>query len=132
MSVVGRMREDAEGKSADRYLAFVRDTLARQRENNAVGTDAAARTRGVKLMTMHASKGLEFDHVYLPMCNAGILPDAHAESEEAIEEERRMLYVAMTRARKTLTVSCARHSKKGDLLPSPFLEVLQETPVPTL
>ncbi|MDZ4858609.1 MAG: 3'-5' exonuclease, partial [Candidatus Hydrogenedentes bacterium] len=63
----------------------------------------------VTLMTCHSAKGLEFDHVYLLGLEEGLLPHFSAlESEDEIEEERRLCYVAMTRARKTLTLGAAR------------------------
>jgi len=62
----------------------------------------------VTLMTCHSAKGLEFDHVYLAGLEEGLLPFVHGDDEERdVEEERRLCYVAMTRARKTLTLSAA-------------------------
>ena len=62
---------------------------------------------GVQVMTVHASKGLEFDHVRLPFWIEGVMPHGRAVEEggEAVEEERRLAYVALTRARKTVGVS---------------------------
>jgi len=57
----------------------------------------------VLMMSIHMSKGLEFDYVFLIGCNEGILPHERCMSkEEDVEEERRLMYVAMTRARKVL------------------------------
>jgi DNA helicase-2/ATP-dependent DNA helicase PcrA len=64
---------------------------------------------GIQVLTIHASKGLEFDHVRLPFWIEGVMPHGRAVSEggEAVEEERRLAYVAVTRARKTVGVSAS-------------------------
>jgi DNA helicase-2/ATP-dependent DNA helicase PcrA len=70
------------------------------------GLDPSAQQ--LKLLTCHSAKGLEFDHVYLIGLEEGFLPHASAlDVDEAIEEERRLCYVAMTRARKSLTLTAA-------------------------
>ena len=61
-------------------------------------------TEGVHIMTYHASKGLEFSTVFLPDCNEGIIPYRKSVSEEQMEEERRLFYVAMTRAKEHLHI----------------------------
>ena len=72
---------------------------------------------GVMLATMHSSKGLEYEVVILPDVNEGITPYKKAVSEEELEEERRMYYVAMTRAKQYLHVfSVVRfHGKEMEL-----------------
>jgi len=63
---------------------------------------------GVTLITLHSTKGLEFDHVFLTGMEEGICPHVRSSIEEkAVEEERRLVYVGMTRARKTLTLTRA-------------------------
>ncbi len=64
-------------------------------------TDHAA----VQVMTVHNSKGLEFDYVLVPGLNEGVFPTQKSNTAEALEEERRLLYVAMTRARRQLILS---------------------------
>ena len=81
----------------------------------------------VTLMTCHSAKGLEFDHVFLIGLEKGLLPHATAlESEEEIEEERRLCYVAMTRARETLTLTSAErrlvYGREEGREPSRFLD----------
>ena len=77
---------------------------------------------GVRLLTMHASKGLEFDTVYLPDINKGKIPKGSRLSEEELEEERRLFYVAMTRAKKHLNIYYVKGQKDHLLQPSVFLE----------
>ena len=59
---------------------------------------------GVHICTMHGSKGLEFERVFLPDVNEGIIPGKRCTTKEALEEERRLLYVAITRAEKELEI----------------------------
>jgi uncharacterized protein (TIGR00375 family) len=88
---------------------------------------------GVRVMTIHASKGLEFDHVFVAGLEEGILPFTLYNEHPDIEEERRLLYVAMTRARRGLWLSySASRNFRGRVLknpPSRFLSEL-ETLVP--
>ena len=72
---------------------------------------------GIVLMTMHSSKGLEYDVVFIPTVNEGVSPYRKAVVPAEIEEERRMLYVAMTRAKHHLHISYVknRYNKKADI-----------------
>ena len=82
----------------------------------------------VQLMTIHAAKGLEFDTVFVAAVEKDLIPHARAveEGEANYEEERRLFYVALTRARRRLTLSaCRARRRRGELKdaePSPFLE----------
>ena len=79
--------------------------------------------RGVRIMTMHACKGLEFDRVYLPALNEGIMPGRRCREPEDFEEERRLLYVAMTRARNHLELLYVTGTADNPRPPSRFLSV---------
>ena len=75
------------------------------------------RTEGVSLMTMHSSKGLEYRIVYILDANEGVTPHHKAVLDADMEEERRMFYVAMTRAKERLHVNYVseRYSKKQEV-----------------
>ena len=78
----------------------------------------------VHCYTFHGSKGLEFDHVYIVDANEGIVPSRRATGQKAIEEERRMFYVAMTRAKHTLTIANTMRLGNEELYPSRFVKEL--------
>lgn len=76
----------------------------------------------VNIVTMHASKGLEWKIVILPDVNEGVVPHKKAVTDEELEEERRMFYVAMTRAKERLFIFYVQEKEAGNLLPSRFLD----------
>lgn len=103
----------------------VADLLARA----AQGQETAHPGGAVTLCTLHRAKGLEFDAVFLVGLEEGLLPISHARSDSEIEEERRLLYVGITRARRHLTLSWARSrpgrgGKEKQRRPSRFLSGL--------
>ncbi len=87
----------------------------------------------VKLSTLHAAKGLEFGHVFLIGCEEGILPHQVSIDNSQIEEERRLMYVGITRAQKTLNISwCKKRKRAGEIEmcePSRFIEELPKDDV---
>ena len=82
----------------------------------------------VTLITMHAAKGLEFPHVQIVGVEDGLLPHSRSKLEGTLDEERRLFYVAITRAQRTLRIShCGGRKRYGQVLPchpSPFLKEL--------
>ena len=88
--------------------------------SNADASDTGSK---VKLMTVHAAKGLEFPYVFLLQMNEGVFPSKHTNTLEAMEEERRLAFVAMTRAKKRLYLSDAngRNFDGSPIYPSRFL-----------
>lgn len=78
--------------------------------------------RNVTLMTMHGAKGLEFDIVFLPDCNEGIVPHKKSMEGKQLEEERRLFYVGMTRAKERLYLSWVEGSREEPGFASRFLE----------
>jgi DNA helicase II / ATP-dependent DNA helicase PcrA len=83
----------------------------------------------VTLITMHSCKGLEFPHVYIAGLEEGLLPHGRSILEGSIEEERRLMYVGITRAMETLTLShCGSRKKYGQLTPAHPSRFLAELP----
>ncbi len=79
---------------------------------------------GVHFMTMHGAKGLEFAYVCIPDANEGVIPGKRCRKKEEIEEERRLFYVAMTRAKKILDILYLKGTPEYPRLPSRFLNPL--------
>ena len=91
-----------------------------------------ASSDAVQLATLHASKGLEFRHVFLVGVEEGSLPHRDSQTPDKIEEERRLMYVGITRARNTLNVTwCERRKLAREWVPrepSRFIAEMGETP----
>ncbi len=81
----------------------------------------------VTLMTIHASKGLEFEHVFLIAAEEGILPK---QTSENLDEERRLFYVAATRAKQNLDILCTKTRTSQPAKPSRFITELPEAVLP--
>ncbi len=115
------------GRSTKGLRGFL-DEVVLDREREEEKQDDIEKKSGVTLITMHAAKGLEFDHVYLVGLEEGILPHDRSKTEGTIDEERRLLYVGITRARQTLTLSYCRDRMKfgsaSACQPSSFIKEL--------
>ncbi|GGF44251.1 hypothetical protein GCM10010922_19800 [Microbacterium sorbitolivorans] len=105
----------AESTSERSLRGFADELLARAKDQH----EPAMRT--VTLSTLHAAKGLEWPHVFLVGVSEGLLPISYASNLEAIDEERRLAYVGITRAAQTLSLSWARAAGRGERSPSRFL-----------
>ena len=95
--------------------SFSEELLARSRAHHEPTVDAVA------LSAVHAAKGLEWRIVHLIGMSEGLLPSAHAQAEQDIEEERRLAYVAFTRARDELRISGTAGTSRAPRSPSRFL-----------
>ncbi|MEM1112960.1 MAG: UvrD-helicase domain-containing protein [Pseudomonadota bacterium] len=115
------MTEDAVGLDEAISRLVLRDLMEQQEEEN-------AQPDSVQLMTLHASKGLEFPHVFIMGMEENLLPHRASIEEDGIAEERRLAYVGITRAQQTLAMTLARKRRQfGELIdcePSRFIDEL--------
>ncbi|MEZ5096740.1 MAG: ATP-dependent helicase [Nocardioides sp.] len=128
-ALVDLAEEFAPGSSAagSELGDFVADLDRRAAEQHAPTAE------GVTLATLHAAKGLEWDAVFCCGVVEGTLPITHASTAAEVEEERRLLYVGMTRARRALTISWAAARQPGGRAsrrPSRFLDGLRPADAP--
>jgi DNA helicase II / ATP-dependent DNA helicase PcrA len=110
--------------AADRLQSFLEDiTLDSELEEEKETGDA------VTLITVHSCKGLEFPRVYIVGLEEGLMPHARSAAEGTLDEERRLFYVAVTRAMQSLTLSyCAGRMRYGQLMPCHPSRFLKELP----
>jgi DNA helicase-2/ATP-dependent DNA helicase PcrA len=119
-------REAEEGEPADPLTAFLTHAALEAGEHQAgEGQDA------LQMMTVHSAKGLEFDVVFLTGLEEGLFPHEQSVTEnDGLEEERRLAYVAITRARNRLYLSHAQtrmlHGQTRYNIPSRFLEEIPQ------
>lgn len=84
--------------------------------------DSRSNEDSVGLYTLHASKGLEFNTVFIIQANDGYIPQRKTDNKSVLEEERRLFYVGMTRAKENLIISTTKKSKNREMSPSLFLK----------
>lgn len=116
------LKEDGKSFSTlEDWLRFQAEYIAKS------GKRKEEEKNGVNIMTLHGCKGLEFTNVYIMYVNEGNIPAirrGEKEQEENIEEERRLLYVGMTRAKKVLHILCVKSTQKNARPPSRFIKEL--------
>jgi superfamily I DNA/RNA helicase len=120
-----RALTDHQKRSSSGLQGFLDEmTLDRERDE-----DKKEEAKGVTLITLHAAKGLEFPHVFLLGAEDGLIPHERSKSEGTVDEERRLFYVGITRAMKSLTIThCLHRTKFGTAMycrPSPFLQEIE-------
>ena len=117
--IEGDQRRDARWRSSSQQISLLSDQDA-IRDGESL----------VTLMTLHNAKGLEYEAVFLIGCEEGVFPHSRSIEEGNLEEERRLCYVGLTRAKQRLYLTCARRRSlfggHGQNLPSRFLGELPE------
>ena len=117
--VLEELADQAKGyKTFDEWFAHIREYTESLKEQ---AKKQSAEKKGVVISTLHSIKGLEFDKVFIMDVNEGSIPYHKAVSESDIEEERRLFYVGMTRAREELQLLLVKERHEKRLEPSRFL-----------
>ena len=118
--VLEELADQAKGyKTFDEWFSHIREYTENLKEQ---AKKQSAEKKGVVISTLHSIKGLEFDKVFIMDVNEGSIPYHKAVSESDIEEERRLFYVGMTRAREELQLLLVKERHEKKLEPSRFLK----------
>lgn len=124
MEVLNELQESARAyKTYDEWFAYMERY---KKEMDEMRKRQQEVKEGVHLATMHSSKGLEYDKVFILDAAEGITPYKKAVLDVDLEEERRMFYVAMTRAKKELTICWAKKQFSHELTVSRFVEEMKD------
>lgn len=119
--------EEYGKRSTEGLRGFLDEMMLRQEREEDKEEDSKG--PGVTLITLHAAKGLEFPHVYLLGLEEGLLPHDRSKLENTVDEERRLLYVGITRAMRTLAMTWCQHRIKfGSPTPCNVSSFLKELP----
>ncbi|MBQ8821266.1 MAG: ATP-dependent helicase [Lachnospiraceae bacterium] len=125
MELVQWLKEDSRSfKDVAQWEHFQQEYIAKAR-----APEKESETGGVHVMTLHGCKGLEFSQVYIMHVNEGNIPaikKGEKETDEAIEEERRLFYVGMTRAKEALNILCVKGAQERTRPPSRFIKELRD------
>jgi len=117
--VLDEIQESAKGyEKIEDYLTHISDVIVEMKEKKVKKNSVSD---GVVLSTMHSAKGLEFDVVFVTSAVEGVIPYEKSTSFDEIEEERRLFYVAITRAKKLLYISIIKSRYDHDVKPTRFL-----------
>ena len=117
--VLEELAENAKGyKSFEEWFSHIAEYTEKLKEQ---ARQQSREKEGVVISTLHSAKGLEFDRVFIMDVNDGIIPYRKASGERDVEEERRLFYVGMTRARKELSLFYIEESHEKKMDPSRFL-----------
>ena len=120
LEILDRIHESTRGmKNLKQWEDYIEDYTEKLNERAKRQRD---RKEGVTVSTLHAVKGLEYDIVYILNVNEGSIPYRKAVLAEAVEEERRLFYVGMTRARRKLVLAYVNRQYEKEREPSRFLE----------
>jgi DNA helicase-2/ATP-dependent DNA helicase PcrA len=118
--------DEFQSRSTEGLSGFLDEMSLRQERED---EEDEMKGPGVTLITLHAAKGLEFPHVYLIGLEEGLLPHDRSKMEGTVDEERRLLYVGITRARETLALSwCGHRIKYGSPSPCTASSFIKELP----
>lgn len=119
--------EEYSGRSREGLRGFLDEMMLRQEKEEDDKDESQG--NGVTLITLHAAKGLEFKHVYLLGLEEGVLPHDRSKLEGTVDEERRLLYVGITRAMRSLAITwCQNRLKYGSLSPCVVSSFMKELP----
>ena len=126
MDVVAELEERSKNfKSYDEWEIHIAKYTQELEEQQAKARKIKGeRENKVQLMTIHSAKGLEFEDVFVIHANEGEIPHQKAEKKDEIEEERRLFYVALTRAKNNLCISYITQKNGNSIKPSRFVEEL--------
>ena len=120
LEVLDRIQESAKGmKNLEEWENYIEDYTKKLAEQ---AKKQETKREGIVISTLHAVKGLEYDKVYIMNVNEGSIPYKKAVLAESLEEERRLFYVGMTRAKKELMLCYVRRQYDKERDPSRFLE----------